>query len=241
MKSLLLTAAVSALALGATAQTKISIIPEAGVNLSNLRRTVNNEEFKSATNAGVRAGVNVALGLGNNLSIQPGIFFSQKGGHNSSDKIVSPTLGVASLPGGTTDFETRINYVEVPINAVYYFMDDQSGFFINAGAYFAAAVGGHEKFFRPSVAGGNTVTIEHDYTIGGTDPQFDALGNKISGDDIRRWDIGAQAGVGYQMRNGLMLRAQYLLGAMNITAHNSSANALRNGAINIGLGYKFGW
>ncbi len=237
MKSFLLTAAVSALALGATAQTSISIIPEAGVNLSNMRRTVNNEKFSSSTQAGVRAGVNVALGIGNNLSIQPGVFFSQKGGHNSSDKVVSPiTPGIA---GGTTNFETHINYIEVPVNAVYYFMDDQSGFFLNAGAYFAAAVSGNEKYSR-SVAG-VTTSKTYDYSIGGTDPKFDAMGYKISGDDIRRWDIGAQFGAGYQMRNGLMIRAQYLLGATNITAHNSSDNALRNGALNIGLGYKFGW
>lgn len=236
MKSLILTAAAAALALGADAQTSISVIPEAGVNLSNMRRTVKGEEFTSSTQAGVRAGVNVALGIGNNLSIQPGVFFSQKGGHNSSDKIVSPILGV-NTTAGTTKFENRINYIEVPVNAVYYFMDNQSGFFLNAGAYFAAAISGNEKY-TPS---NNMGTYSRDYSIGGTDAVFDNQGNKTSGDDIRRWDIGAQFGAGYQMRNGLMVRAQYLLGATNITAHDNSNNALRNGAINLGLGYKFGW
>lgn len=206
MKSLLLTAAVSALALGASAQTSFSIIPEAGVNLANQRITIGGTKISSSTKAGFRGGANVAIGLGNNLSIQPGVFFAQKG---------------ASWEFGGASSESVINYIEVPVNVVYYFMDDQSGFFINAGAYGAAAVSGYTK------SGG----VKTDYSIGGDE----------SKDNLRRWDIGFQGGVGYQLKMGLMVRAQYMLGATNIAHHNQSDDAIRNGTINLGLGYKFGW
>ncbi|RYD52957.1 MAG: PorT family protein [Sphingobacteriales bacterium] len=204
MKSLLLTAAVSALALGANAQ--ISLIPEAGVNLANIRSTVAGEKSTSSTKAGFRGGVNVGIAVGNNLSIQPGIFFSQKGGSQE-------TMGVTT--------QSVINYVEIPVNLVYYFMEDQSGFFLNAGAYAAAAVSGYGKIGDQKI----------DYSIGGDEAK----------DDIRRWDVGFQGGAGYQTKMGLMLRAQYILGAMNISSHNNSDYSTRNGAINISLGYKFGW
>lgn len=235
MKSFLLTAAVSALALGANAQTKISVIPEAGVNLTNLRRTVNDQTFETATKAGFRAGANVAFGIGNNLSIQPGIFYAQKGGTNTDSRTVTVS-GISTVYNGK--YETLIDYVEVPVNAVYYFMDDQSGFFINAGAYFGAAVRGKIKNSGDiTVAGTKTpISDDRDLKIGGNEGTA-----TTPGDDIRRWDIGAQAGVGYQMRNGLMLRAQYFIGGTNIVAHDNSKNSMRNGALNIGLGYKFGW
>jgi hypothetical protein len=203
MKSLLLTAAVSALALGANAQ--ISIIPEAGVNLANIRSTVAGEKSTSSTKAGFRGGVNLGIGFGDHLSIQPGVFFAQKGGSQE-------TMGVT--------VQNVINYVEIPVNVVYYFMEDQSGFFLNAGAYAAAAVTGYLKVGDEKA----------DLNIGGNET-----------DDIRRWDIGFQGGAGYQTKMGLMFRAQYMLGAMNIANHDNSDNAARNGAINLSLGYKFGW
>jgi len=213
MKSLLLTAAVSALALSANAQ--ISVIPEAGVSLANYRynsttATGAKESGSTATNAGFRGGVNVGFGIGNNLSIQPGLFFTMKGGSKEV--------------GGVTA-DTRFNYLELPVNVVYYFGDNQSGFFLSAGGYGAMLLSAKAELS----GGGQSGTI--DYKIGGDE----------SKDDFRRWDIGVQGGVGYQLRNGLMVRAQYHAGLTNIEHHNQSDNSTRNGMLTIGLGYKFGF
>lgn len=216
MKSLLLTAAVSALALSANAQ--ISVIPEAGVSLANYRYNISapagsgigDKSGSTATNAGFRGGVNVGFGIGNNLSIQPGLFFTMKGGNEEI--------------GGVKN-DTRFNYLELPVNAVYYFGDDQSGFFLSAGGYGAMLLSAKAELS----GGGQSATV--DYKIGGDEAK----------DDLRRWDIGVQGGVGYQLRNGLMVRAQYHAGLMNIQHHNQSDNSIRNGMLTIGLGYKFGF
>jgi hypothetical protein len=218
MKSLFLSAALSALAIGATAQTTIAIAPEAGVNLSTLRTSINGSKTTSSTNAGVRGGFNVNIGLGEQLAIQPGLFYSQKGG-----KFEYSTAAGTATYNATQEYS--INYVEIPVNLVYHFNNNQSGFFLMAGAYAAAAVGGKAKFTSnaPGITG-----INRSIEIGGDEMK----------DDIRRWDAGAQGGAGYQTAMGLFVRAQYILGAMNINSHNNSADAMRNGAVGITIGYR---
>ncbi len=210
MKSLLLTAAVSALALGANAQ--ISIIPDVGLSLANFRVNDSGSSRTYATNAGFRGGVNIGIGIGNNLSIQPGLFFAMKGGVNDANGLKQ---------------DVRFNYLELPVNVVYYFGDNQSGFFLNAGAY-AGMLLSAKNTISGNSAGPLAGTI--DYKIGGDDAK----------DDFRRWDIGFQGGAGYQLRNGFMIRAQYAVGAMNIQHHLNSDNSTRNGMLYVGVGYKFG-
>lgn len=236
MKSLLLTAAVSALALSANAQ--LSVIPEAGVSLANYRYNIPSiagapsKSGSTATNAGFRGGVNVGFGIGDHLSIQPGIFYSMKGGVNEQSSTI---LGTTY----TTKMDDRFHYLEIPVNVVYYFGENQSGFFLSAGGYAAALLSANGKGTMSGAGMNKDETIK--YSIGGTNPTYDAAGNRIGGDDFRRWDIGVQGGVGYQLRNGLMVRAQYHAGLMNIKNHNNSDYSYRNGMLSISLGYKFGF
>lgn len=139
----------------------------------------------------------------------------------------------------TVKEDNRFHYLEIPVNVVYYFGDDQNGFFLSAGGYAAALLSANGK--GTGSGSGVSGDITSKYTIGGTNQTYDAMNNKTGGDDLRRWDIGVQGGVGYQLRNGLMFRAQYHAGLMNIRNHNNSDNSIRNGMLTIGLGYKFGF
>ncbi len=210
MKALFLSAALVAASLGANAQFSVGIQPEAGLNLASLRQTVNDEKTTSSTQANFHAGVAVNLGLGEQLAIQPGIYYSVKGGTFKDP-----------FGAGSGNYEYKFDYVQIPVNVVYHFNNNQSGFFLLAGAYAAAAV--RAKVKLPNAT-------EQKLEIGGDEAK----------DDIRRWDIGFNGGAGYQLAMGLTLKAQYQLGAMNIIQHNNSAMALRNSNIAISVGYRIG-
>ncbi len=222
MKTLLLSAAFAALALGANAQTTVGFGAEAGVNLSNVRTTVGSEKNTSSTKAGLRAGITANIGFGGQLAVQPGLFFSQKGGKQET--------ALTDVGGSYTQTnELVFNYVELPVNVVYHFNNEQTGFFLSAGAYGAMAVSGSDKESFSGTVPAGKVSSDEKIKIGSAET-----------DQIRRLDLGFQAGAGYQLKMGLLIRAQYMLGAQNILSYNNSDFAMRNGAIALTLGYRFG-
>ncbi len=244
MKTLLLSTAFAALALGANAQTAISFGVEAGANLSSLRITLDGEKTTSSTKAGPRAGVFANIGFGEQLGVQVGLMYSQKGGKNElSFKDEYTDNNIATKIEAVGSQETTISYVELPVNVVYHFNNEQSGFFLMAGAYGALAVNGKGQSLgsttttTTTINGGTPVTTTANTPEGGKEDL--SIGSKET-DDIRRLDLGFQAGAGYQTKMGLLFRAQYILGAQNIVSYNNSDNAIRTGAIALTVGYRFG-
>jgi hypothetical protein len=245
MKTLFLSAAFAALALGANAQSAISFGVEAGANLNSLRTSVNGEKTKSSTKAGPRAGVFANIGFGEQLGVQVGLVYSQKGGKNESDFTTTSTVGGSTISAKVSgSYETTISYVELPVNVVYHFNNEQSGFFLMAGAYGAVAVNGNAKLNESTTTVTTTTSGGQTTTATSTIPAGDKVDLEIGGDeakdDIRRFDLGFQAGAGYQTKMGLLFRAQYILGAMNINSQNNSDNAVRTSAIALTVGYRFG-
>ena len=242
MKTLFLSAAFAALALGATAQTAISFGVEAGANLNSLRTSINGEKTKSSTKAGPRAGVFANIGFGEQLGVQVGLMYSQKGGKNESDFVTPTSSTVSTRITGSN--ELTISYVELPVNVVYHFNNEQSGFFLMAGAYGAVAVNGKAKLNESTTSVTTTTTGGQSTTAVTVTPAGDKVDLKIGSneatDNIRRFDLGFQAGAGYQTKMGLLFRAQYILGAMNINSRNNSDNAVRTSAIALTVGYRFG-
>ncbi len=244
MKTLFLSAALSALALGANAQ-NISFGVEAGVNLNSLRTTIGDEKAKSSTKAGPRGGVFANIGFGEQLGLQVGLVYSQKGGKNDFNFSSTTATGNNSLKvEDISSGETTISYIELPVNVVYHFNNEQSGFFLMAGAYGALALAGKSQSLgstttTTTVINGGTPVTTVETTPAGEKEDLEIGGDENS-DQIRRFDLGFQAGAGYQTKMGLLFRAQYILGAMNISNYNSSDFATRTSAIALTVGYRFG-
>ena len=160
MKTLFLSTAFAALALGANAQTNISFGVEGGININSLRSTVAGEKATTASNIGPRAGVFANIGFGEQLGVQVGLMYSQKGGKNESNRTVSTgnSTNGANIAYLTTG-ETTLSYIELPVNVVYHFNNEQSGFFLMAGAYGALALNGKAK--------GGSVTTTTTTTVNG--------------------------------------------------------------------------
>jgi hypothetical protein len=101
----------TAIAFNGNAQVKIT--PAVGLNISN----ISNAEG-TTSKMGLHLGAYVGFKLSDNLHIQPGLFYSQKG---CSFKILNETTSL------------KYNYLEIPVNAVYAF--GNSGLSLNAGPY----------------------------------------------------------------------------------------------------------
>ncbi len=216
MKTIILIAT-GALLSCAAANAQISIAPEAGINLANERfkstdATGKVEKGTGDLKLGVKAGANVNIPVGDNVVIQPGLFYSIKGTKND-------------IGSGVTVNRT-LHYFDVPVNIQYMFNDPSEGrFFIGVGPYMGVAFSGHDKL---QGTGGNDIT---------TDLKF---GNDAKTNDLQRFDFGGQVNAGYLLRSGIFFRGMYQAGATNLEPQGNSDNTIRSSTITISLGYQLG-
>ena len=130
-------------------------------------------EWKS----GFQLGVLVDCALLDDLSIQPGIFFSQQG-----------MKGDLDLDGVKTKFTVNMNYIQIPVNIQY---KNDSGSMIQlyqAGPYLGYGISGKTK-------GENTI-----------DGKPEKIYEKIkfgtgNDDDLKAFDFGLGVGVGVEIGN----------------------------------------
>ncbi len=114
-----------------TAQ-RIRFAPELGVNFHNLTFKTeiagDDERDSYDTKTGVRAGAIVDIEIDRGFSIQPGLFYTQKGANDVFD---------------IRGLDYRINYLELPFNLLAKVGTRRTGkFFFGGGPYAAVAVGG---------------------------------------------------------------------------------------------------
>lgn len=109
-----------------------------------------------------------------------------------------------------------INTIEVPVNLTYKFnLSHANFFFIGAGPY----VG---------------------YNLSGTGTGRDlGIGTDPSNDDIRAWDWGVGANLGFELNSGLFFRARYQQGFYNMQPGGQFA-AINSASYGVQIGYFFG-
>lgn len=115
---------------------------------------------------------------------------------------------------------TNLNYLEIPFFVNYHFgAKDKNHFFVGAGPYLGYCLGGKTK-----------VDGQDDYKL--------KVGSDKAKDDVKPLDFGLNANVGYQMSNGLYLRAFYSLGLANTTPGGDGDNATKNMGFGLSAGYR---
>lgn len=210
MKKTILIASMSLIALGAKAQ-QVTFAPEVGLNLFNQTQKLGNTELSPDYKVGFKAGGVVNIPVVAGFYIQPGVFYSTKGW-----KLNSELLGVK------TDISNNLGYIEVPVNALYRFdLGNAGGLFVSAGPYAAIAVNGKTKT-TVNIAGIETENSEN---------------TKFGGDagELKRFDYGLNAGLGYETPWGVYVRAQYGLGLANLS--NVDNSTIRNKGFQFSLGF----
>ena len=219
-KQILLFALIAISALG-FAQQKPSFGIRAGVTSSTMQGdAVNNlqdlmDYTKGAVTAsghtGFFAGANASIPLSNIVSIEPGLYYTQKG-YDMKGELNLKGIEFLGINGKA---KLTSQYVDLPVllklnfNGLQFFAGPQVSYLAKADLRTTAGALGFNVFDR---------------TMDATD-QFN------------RWDAGVTGGIGYQFTNGFNVSAAYDFGLSRVDA-NQNVNSY-NRSLKVGAGFRF--
>ena len=179
-------------------------------NLDNLLDFTNGMVSKS-NHTGFFAGVNSTIPIGENFSVEPGIYFTQKGQEirgNISGK-------VGDLIGVSAKAVLQANYIDVPV-------------------LLKASFGGFQIFGGPQVSYLTSADLKTSAGVLG----INLLNKSIDASSVlNKWDAAVTGGVGYQFSNGINLSASYDYGLLKADANRNAAAF--NHAVKVGIGVNF--
>lgn len=207
MNRLLLIFVATVVVQSATAQ--VTIAPEAGFLLTDIRSKIGGDRFKDfELKPGFRAGANLDMAIADHLHLHAGLFYSSAG---------------AVVPDYGTTSERAVlarDYLQLPVYLNYHSgAAGDNHFFAGAGPYLAYALGAYNKLGDTKSKG--------------------SIGNTAGEDLLKPLDAGININAGYQLAMGLYFRAHYSLGLMNTYPGGSSNTFMKNSAFGISLGYAF--
>jgi hypothetical protein len=219
-KQILLIAALS-ISLLSFAQSKTSFGVRAGVSYAGLRGDAMNSlnDLVGYTNGwvtskdrvGFFAGGFADIPLTNSVSLEPGIYYTQKG------YIMKGELGIKGIEflGANAKAALNTHYIDVPV-------------------LLKANVGGLQLFAGPQfsyLAKADLRTTAGAFGFNVYDKTYDAT------DQINRLDASLTGGIGYQFSSGLNIMASYDHGLSKVDAEKRY-NAY-NRSVKIGVGFRF--
>lgn len=221
MKKIMLTLlGLVAISTTAVAQQEVKFGPKAGVNFA----TLNGKDAKEAKmQIGFHIGAFAEIKFNDKFAIQPEILYSAQGAKGDETK---QEMGVSAAVQGTL----KTSYINVPIMAKYYVTPN---FAVEAGPYVGFLMKAESE-----------ATVEMmGMSLGG---KYDV---KSASNTV---DFGVGAGASFNLDNGFFLGARYNLGLSNIykdysantndpnvVINASSQSDIKNGVIQVSVGYKF--
>lgn len=165
----------------------------------------------TADHTGFFAGVNVNLPVSENFSVEPGIYYSQKG-YDLNGNLTGKGLDVI---GVNAKASLQTQYIDIPV--------------LLKGNF-----GGLQIFAGPQVSYLTQANLKTTAGLLG----FNLLNTTMDAThQLNRWDAGVTGGIGYQFENGINIMASYDHGLMKADA-NKNMNAY-NRAIKLGIGIQF--
>ena len=180
----------------------------------------------SAQNFGVKAGLNFAsisgddaedfdgrtsfhigayteFEISESFSFQPELLYSSQGAKSSF-----------SEDGFDVDMDIKLNYLNIPLMAKYYFSD------------------GFNFEFGPQI--GFLLSAEAEVSFAGVSETEDIK------DDLKGTDFGLNFGLGYKLESGLNFGLRYNLGLSKLDDSDEMEESdIKNGVFQISLGYSF--
>lgn len=185
-----------------------SIRGEAASNLSDLLEFANGM-ITTNSRTGFYAGAYASIPLTEGMSVEPGLFYSEKGYELNGDL----TIKGAGFLGANAKAKLQSQYLDIPIVLK---ADLGSGIQIFAGPQFSYLM----KADLNTTAGLLGINL---------------LNNKMDvTEQFNRWDAAVTMGAGYKLSNGINITASYDYGLSKIDK-NQNTKAYNN-AIKIGIG-----
>lgn len=182
-----------------------------GVNFANIGVSGGGESESLGSRTAFNAGVGVDIPIIESFYVQTGLFFTSKGYKRTEDR-------------GDTCFTAKGNpaYLEIPILASYrYNFNDATQLEVNVGPYLAFGIGGKDKLEEKTEA----AVIETEE-------------NDFFNDDVKKFDMGLQVGLGVTFLKHVYLGVAYEFGFVNMFK-DSDGESAKNRNFMINLGYKF--
>lgn len=216
----------------ATMAQDIKVGPEIGATFNTMSQTISGVDYSTNYQLGFKIGGVVDYQFTEAFSIQPGLFLSINNGTESHNENFYKTG--SGVPSSETDRRNyNITYLQLPVYALFKTGKefDDPHFFIGVGPSFNMGIGGRYK-------------REYIYTTNGIPRPTrydDALdyGNNRLNDNLRRFDVSANATLGYELPVGLFFRAYYGVGLLNVAPGASYDNNFRNSGGGISVGFLF--
>jgi Outer membrane protein beta-barrel domain len=160
---------------------------------------------------GYYAGGYTNIPVGNNLSVEPGLYYAVKGYQLSGAYSVK---GIDILSGNATA-RFSIAYIDMPV-------------------VLKASFNGFQVFAGPQVSYLTNASLKTSAGIAG----FNLLNSELDvSSKFNRWDVAVTGGVGYQFTNGIRITAAYDRGLSKVTAGQNTA--AYNQVFKIGAGISF--
>jgi hypothetical protein len=221
------------LGLGTAAMAQdIKLGPEIGATYNTMSQTINGTKYSTKYQLGLRAGGVVDFKFNENFSLQPGLFVSINNGTESNNETFYKTE--SGVPRSTIDHRNYdITYLQLPVYALFKTGKeyDDPHFFFGVGPSFNLGIGGTFKQDYSDVQNGVGIPTRYEYSI--------PYGNDRSEDKLRRFDISANATLGYELPIGLYFRASYGVGLLNVAPGSAYGNSFRNSGGGISIGWFF--
>lgn len=179
-------------------------------NLDKLLEFTNGMVSKS-NHTGFFVGVNSAIPLGENISVEPGIYFTQKG-----QEIRGNLNGkVGDVIGASAKAVLQANYIDVPV-------------------LIKTTIGGLQIFAGPQVSYLANADLKTSAGVLG----INLLNKTIDATSIlNKWDAGVTGGIGYLFSNGINISAFYDHGLLKADANRNAAAF--NHTVKVGIGVNF--
>ncbi|MDR1610780.1 MAG: PorT family protein [Candidatus Symbiothrix sp.] len=195
----------------------------AGLNVSSINIS-EAEDIDLGYKPGFQAGVVVDWGITQNLSIIPELNFSQKGTKISQQG-----------DEGKLNWNLTLNYLTLPVNLAYKFdLGLDQKLLVFAGPYLGYGLSTSHKI-KVKVDGA-TVNVDTDKYLKEVYGDKNALKFGSKDNQFKRFDFGANVGVGYQYSN-ILFKLQYNLGLVNIVPDKDEN--WKNSNFGVTVGYMF--
>ena len=173
-----------------------------GVNFQNLNGKLSSgDKLENDMLLGFHGGVNVQIPIAPEFYFQPGLMFATKGAKSTS-----------TILGAEFTDETKINYIEMPLNLVYKAALGSGFFMLGFGPYVAYGISGKQVFK------GNDLTFERGV-------EYDAF------------DAGGNIFAGFETAGGLFLQLDTQFGMLDIDPDEKTT--AKNTGFGLSLGYRF--
>ena len=179
-----------------------------GMTIANMNGTVDGVKLNDDSQTGISLGMFVDAPIASHFSVQPGIYYVQKG--RSYHEIVASTKQKTTI---------ALRYAEIPVNFLYNTNSTTGNFFVGLGPYFGLHLPSKKV---AEVAGKKTSS--------------DLIFGNTGSENFQGIDYGANFLAGYRLTGGLFLSVNYSKGFCNIVPGSSGDNKIKNHYIGIQLG-----